>query len=209
VLLPAGLAFSSVTLSQGTYEPLTGIWEFGSLASGAEATLVLRETVLLAGLHEVMAELVVQGNPDPDSTPGDEELDQDDRGDLFIEASEPPPAIKPAIALDGKLNDRRLRVKGRLTGLPPVPGACAGKVTVRVAADARPHPVKERTRVYRLNGRCRFEAGFWLGARRLPKRFTVTASFAGNSVVGPAEASMVCGLGIMRRAHRSNRRTCF
>jgi hypothetical protein len=117
--------------------------------------------------------------------------------------------ITPAIVLDGKLNDRRLKVKGKLAGLPSVPGACSGKVTVRVDSGARPHPAKERTRVFRLLGRCRFEAGFWLTARRLPKRFTVTASFPGNSVVGPAEASMVCGLGIKRRAHRSNRRTCI
>lgn len=209
LLLPSGLALNFSQPSQGSYASDIGVWEIGPLASGAPATLVLNEAIVLPGLLEVMAELNAQGNPDPDSTPGDEELGQDDRGDLFIEATEALPVITPTMGLDGKINDRWLKVKGTLGGLPSVPGACSGKVTLRVDPGARPHPLKERTRVYRLHGRCKFEAKFWLGAKRMPKRFKVTASFPGNSVVGPAEASITCGLSAKkRRAHRSTRRSC-
>ena len=42
--LPAGLAFTSSTPSQGTYTPGTGIWRVGALNSGASATLTLAPT---------------------------------------------------------------------------------------------------------------------------------------------------------------------
>src|SRR5262249_37520351 len=37
--LPAGLTLQGATPSQGTYDPATGIWNVGSLANGASATL--------------------------------------------------------------------------------------------------------------------------------------------------------------------------
>ena len=45
-LLPAGLAFVSSTPTQGTYSPVTGIWDVGALASGATATLHITAKVL-------------------------------------------------------------------------------------------------------------------------------------------------------------------
>ncbi|AUB56375.1 hypothetical protein BK007_10350 [Methanobacterium subterraneum] len=40
-ILPAGLTFNSYTASQGTYNSATGIWNVGTLASGASAVLQL------------------------------------------------------------------------------------------------------------------------------------------------------------------------
>ena len=40
-VIPAGLAFNSYTASQGTYNSVTGLWDVGTLASGASATLKL------------------------------------------------------------------------------------------------------------------------------------------------------------------------
>ena len=37
----------------------------------------------------------------------------------------------------------------------------------------------------------------------------VSISFPGNSVLGPAGATIVCGLGLKRRAHRSTKRSCL
>ena len=46
-LLPAGLTATAVngTVTQGSYDPATGIFTIGSLASGATATLTLEGTV--------------------------------------------------------------------------------------------------------------------------------------------------------------------
>lgn len=44
-LLPMGLTFVSASPSQGTYDPVTGIWDVGALAVGATATLQITATV--------------------------------------------------------------------------------------------------------------------------------------------------------------------
>ena len=43
--LPAGLTFVADTVSQGSYDPTTGLFDIGTLASGATATLTLEGTV--------------------------------------------------------------------------------------------------------------------------------------------------------------------
>ena len=43
--LPAGLTFVADTVSQGSYDPATGLFDIGTLASGATATLTLEGTV--------------------------------------------------------------------------------------------------------------------------------------------------------------------
>ena len=43
--LPAGLTFVSSSVTQGSYDPATGIFGIGTLASGATATLTLEGTV--------------------------------------------------------------------------------------------------------------------------------------------------------------------
>jgi LPXTG-site transpeptidase (sortase) family protein len=44
-LLPAGLSFSSAVPSVGTYNSVTGVWNVGVLANGANATLAITATV--------------------------------------------------------------------------------------------------------------------------------------------------------------------
>ena len=48
-LLPSGLTFAGATPSQGTYASATGVWTVGTLASGGNATLQLRATVVASG----------------------------------------------------------------------------------------------------------------------------------------------------------------
>ena len=45
-LLPAGLSFVSATPSQGTYTPATGLWDVGTVATGAPRTLTIVATVV-------------------------------------------------------------------------------------------------------------------------------------------------------------------
>lgn len=43
--LASGLAYAGATPSQGTYDPMTGVWNVSSLANGASATLTLLGTI--------------------------------------------------------------------------------------------------------------------------------------------------------------------
>jgi uncharacterized repeat protein (TIGR01451 family) len=47
--LPVGLTYVSVAASQGAYDPETGVWAVGSLASGSTATLTVRAWIDLPG----------------------------------------------------------------------------------------------------------------------------------------------------------------
>ena len=44
-LLPTGLTFVSDIVTQGTYDPVTGVWSVGTLPPGGNATLTLMATV--------------------------------------------------------------------------------------------------------------------------------------------------------------------
>src|SRR5690554_1520287 len=44
-LLPSGYTFVSATSSQGTYDPVTGLWDIGAMAVGSEEELVIQARV--------------------------------------------------------------------------------------------------------------------------------------------------------------------
>ena len=64
-LLPAGLAFVSAAPSAGTYDPSTGTWTLGTLATGGTATLQIVATVADAGAHTNVAQRTAQNEMDP------------------------------------------------------------------------------------------------------------------------------------------------
>ena len=64
-LLPAGLAFVSDSVSQGSYAEATGAWTVGTLLNGQSATLTLTATVTVAGAITNRALVVAQDQPDP------------------------------------------------------------------------------------------------------------------------------------------------
>ena len=64
-LLPAGLAFVSSTPSQGSYVPGTGLWTIGTLANGANATLVLTVTAVTPGAFTNTATKTAETEFDP------------------------------------------------------------------------------------------------------------------------------------------------
>ncbi|GAA4444957.1 hypothetical protein GCM10023188_47510 [Pontibacter saemangeumensis] len=77
-LLPAGLAFVSASVSQGGYNPTTGLYTIGSLPVNGQATLTLLARITAPGkiLNTVV---VAPGTTVPDTNPGDntdqEEID--------------------------------------------------------------------------------------------------------------------------------------
>ena len=64
-LLPAGLAFVSAAPSAGTYDPSTGTWTLGTLATGGAATLQIAATVADADAHTNVAQRMAQTEMDP------------------------------------------------------------------------------------------------------------------------------------------------
>ncbi|MEM6639518.1 MAG: OmpA family protein [Pseudomonadota bacterium] len=100
--LPSGLSFVGATPSVGTYDPATGIWTVGDIAAGVTETLLLQATVLPAGDYANVAEVATSNEPDPDSTPGNNDPTEDDQGQSTIN----PPAIGAAKAVSaGPINN--------------------------------------------------------------------------------------------------------
>ncbi len=77
------LTYQSHVASQGTYSDATGDWSVGTLASGNSVTLDI--TVLFnGGTHTNVAEVTACDQGDPDSTPNNGLLSEDDQDEVLI-----------------------------------------------------------------------------------------------------------------------------
>jgi uncharacterized repeat protein (TIGR01451 family) len=76
-LLPSGVQYVSDN-GGGAYNSGTGIWTIGTIANGGSASLQITVTILASGSYTNYAQVMTSGNPDPDSTPGDNSTTQDD-----------------------------------------------------------------------------------------------------------------------------------
>ena len=88
--IPAGLALVSVTLSAGTYDNTAGVWSIGDLASGASATMQLIVTVTTPGTITNTAQVSASDQPDPDSTPNNNNPAEDDQASATLNVAAPP-----------------------------------------------------------------------------------------------------------------------
>ena len=82
--LPVGLVFIDSTPSVGTYDPVTGVWTVGDLASGGAAALTITARVMAPGTISTTAELTSSTTPDVDSTPNNGISTKDDQADAAI-----------------------------------------------------------------------------------------------------------------------------
>lgn len=82
--VPAGLTLQSATPSAGTYNPSTGVWDVATLASGANATLRLTTAVNTSTAVTNTAEVIAADQPDPNSTPGNNDPAEDDQASVTI-----------------------------------------------------------------------------------------------------------------------------
>ncbi|NOT61010.1 MAG: DUF11 domain-containing protein, partial [Acidobacteria bacterium] len=70
-VLPSGVSFTSATPSQGTFDNAAGVWNVGSLNSGASATLQIATTLTATtGAITNCAQVQTANEGDIDSTPG-------------------------------------------------------------------------------------------------------------------------------------------
>ncbi|HVS31202.1 MAG TPA: hypothetical protein VMS98_07080 [Thermoanaerobaculia bacterium] len=69
-ILPAGLTYDSSTPSQGTYDPVSGVWAVGAVAAGANATLQIVATVSAPAGTTVTNTATITASTPSDATPG-------------------------------------------------------------------------------------------------------------------------------------------
>nr|WP_290226646.1 DUF11 domain-containing protein [Trichocoleus desertorum] len=84
--LPPGLTFVSATPSQGTYDNVSGQWTIGTIANGANATLQVVARVDTTAPITNTAQISGSDQPDPDSTPGNDNPQEDDQASVVLSA---------------------------------------------------------------------------------------------------------------------------
>ena len=86
-LLPTGLAHVSHAASKGSYDPLTGAWTVGAIQVGTSETLTITARVTASGSITNTAEVAASGAPDPDSTPGNGDPNEDDQASATVDTT--------------------------------------------------------------------------------------------------------------------------
>lgn len=81
-LIPTGYTFISATPSLGNYDSFTGIWSLASVANNTSETLAITVKVLNFGNYVNTAEVTSVTEADPDSTPNNADIDEDDYAEI-------------------------------------------------------------------------------------------------------------------------------
>ena len=87
-VLPVGLQFTSSTPEVGNYSNATGVWNVGSLASGASVNLLIQATPTGTGIVTNVAEVIDADQPDVDSTPDNNQSGEDDQASVMVGAQQ-------------------------------------------------------------------------------------------------------------------------
>ncbi|MEO8355235.1 MAG: sortase [Chloroflexota bacterium] len=186
--MPGGFTYVSSSPSQGTYNNVTGVWTIGDLAVNGTATLTLKVTVNASGPYTNVAEISDVGPagviidpanviPDPDSTPGNNNPNEDDQGQVTVNVhrrrTDPPPTPGFIIPLTGfKANV--------VTDLSSVPGeryTATGDVTIEIPSLRVNIPI---VGVPKKNGTWNVS---WLGSQAGWLEGSAYPSWNGNSVL--------------------------
>ncbi|NAS32510.1 DUF11 domain-containing protein [Flavobacteriaceae bacterium R38] len=77
-ILESGYNYISDT-SGGAYNSVSGLWSVGNLASGASISLDITVSINTTGSYNNVAEVTAVNELDPDSTPGNNDLNEDDQ----------------------------------------------------------------------------------------------------------------------------------
>ncbi len=83
-VLPPGLTFVSSNPGAGSYDEDTGIWTVGEVAMGQTIVLDLVATATAPGPQSTTAQVQTAGEPDVDSTPGNDVASEDDQDTASI-----------------------------------------------------------------------------------------------------------------------------
>ncbi|PJB60476.1 MAG: hypothetical protein CO096_33770, partial [Armatimonadetes bacterium CG_4_9_14_3_um_filter_66_14] len=78
------LTFVSATPSPGAYDDATGLWTVGHLDNGATVTLEVTATMAVSAAVVNVAQVQEVNEADSDSTPGNNEPDEDDQASAAV-----------------------------------------------------------------------------------------------------------------------------
>jgi uncharacterized repeat protein (TIGR01451 family)/fimbrial isopeptide formation D2 family protein len=87
--LPAGLTYLSSIASVGSYNSGTGIWTVGNVASGISPTLQISARIDVVGSLTNTAQVSTSNQPDPDSTPNNNNAAEDDQASASLSTAPP------------------------------------------------------------------------------------------------------------------------
>jgi uncharacterized repeat protein (TIGR01451 family) len=90
-LLPSGVSYVSNNPSQGSYNNNTGIWVVGSITNPSFAILNITVSVDSLTVGNNTAQVQTSDQPDPDSTPGNNEESEDDQHTVSVTPKVVPP----------------------------------------------------------------------------------------------------------------------
>jgi large repetitive protein len=82
--LPQGLTFVSAAPSQGSYDRASGVWTVGTVSAGSSASLQLAATVNTTAAVTNTAQVSRADQPDPDSTPNNNNPNEDDQSSITL-----------------------------------------------------------------------------------------------------------------------------
>ncbi|MCV9929477.1 gliding motility-associated C-terminal domain-containing protein [Flavobacterium sp. LS1R49] len=88
-LLPSGYTYSSFTATKGTYNKNNGKWNIGSLVNGDSQTLQITAVVNATGNYVNVAEVTASNLPDPNSTPNNGDITEDDYATAVVTPTSP------------------------------------------------------------------------------------------------------------------------
>jgi uncharacterized repeat protein (TIGR01451 family) len=103
--MPAGSTVLTSSVTQGAYDPATGIWTVGTVPVNGSAFLTVNVQLTGPGPHTNIAQITSSDLPDPDSTPGNNDPSEDDYARVTVPSGVADLRLtKEATAL-GKLTD--------------------------------------------------------------------------------------------------------
>ncbi|WP_427873384.1 DUF11 domain-containing protein [Flavobacterium sp. MMS24-S5] len=116
-LLPAAFTFTAYTVSTGTYNPATGIWNIGNLPKNQSETLQIKAIANSIGNFANTAEVTAADLANPDSTPNNGALLEDDYAFALVgtRADTPPPPPVSDLSLTKTVNNATPLVGSQVT----------------------------------------------------------------------------------------------
>ncbi|MBK8444763.1 MAG: DUF11 domain-containing protein [Sphingobacteriales bacterium] len=85
---PTGLTFVYAEPTVGTYNPTTGIWTIGEIYAGEQERMYIYAIVTERGPIVNTAQIETVDQPDPDSTPGNDDPTEDDQDNEPVQAKQ-------------------------------------------------------------------------------------------------------------------------
>ena len=122
-LLPPSLSFVSAEPDRGSYDEVTGIWSVADVQDGLSTSLAIAATVETIGTLINTAEISAVDQDDPDSTPNNNNPDEDDQASITLNSSsnlmviEGTPGNDTLVGTEGEDSIAGLSGSDRLFGL--------------------------------------------------------------------------------------------